>query len=79
MVDRFLEVIYNWIIVKFKHQKNNNGKKIELDGDDLMNHAFGCENKKPKIKINSLKTSLDKTEQRGFMYLYKGKIWYTEL
>lgn len=52
--------------------KTKNGRKIELDGDNLMNHVFGCDNQEPKIKFNSLKTSLDKAEQRGFMYLFKG-------
>ena len=60
------------IKLKRPYIRKDNGKKVELDGDDLMNHVFGCENKKPKIKFNSLKTSLDKAEQRGFMYLYKG-------
>jgi uncharacterized protein (TIGR02391 family) len=54
--------------------KTGNGKKIELDGDDLMNHVFGCDGRKPKIKFNALKTSLDKAEQRGFMYLFKGVV-----
>ncbi|MBI2639512.1 MAG: TIGR02391 family protein [Candidatus Sungbacteria bacterium] len=77
----FKEAIQNALVevidqVKLKAKypviKTSNGKKIELDGDDLMNHVFGSENQKPKIKFNALKTSLDKTEQRGFMYLFKG-------
>ena len=52
------------------HPKNANGR--ELDGDDLMNHVFGCDNQRPKIKFNPLKTSLDKAEQRGLMNLFKG-------
>lgn len=77
----FKEAIQNALVevidqvkAKAKHPviKTNNGRKIELDGDELMNHVFGCENQKPKIKFNNLKMSLDKAEQRGFMYLFKG-------
>ena len=50
--------------------KNANGR--DLDGDDLMNQIFGCDNQSPKIKFNELKTSLDKAEQRGLMNLFKG-------
>jgi len=49
-----------------------NGKSYELDGDDLMNHVFGCDNQTPLIKFNGLKNSLDKAEQRGLMNLFKG-------
>ena len=56
--------------VKTRYPKNTNGK--DLDGDDLMNHVFGCDNQRPKIKFNSLKTSLEKAEQRGLMNLFKG-------
>jgi len=56
--------------VKTGHPKNTNGK--DLDGDDLMNHVFGCDNQRPKIKFNPLKTSLEKAEQRGLMNLFKG-------
>lgn len=49
---------------------NRNGDA--LDGDDLMNKAFGCDNRNPLIKLNKLSDSFDKDEQRGFMYLFKG-------
>lgn len=53
------------------YPKDNNGK--ELDGDQLMNRAFGCDGEdEPLIKLNGLADSFDKAEQRGFMYLYKG-------
>jgi uncharacterized protein (TIGR02391 family) len=77
----FKEAIQNALVevinqVKLKSKKpyikTGNGKKVELDGDDLMNHVFACDGKTPKIKFNALKTSLDKAEQRGFMYLFKG-------
>ncbi len=45
----------------------------DLDGDHLMNRAFGCDgNNHPLIKLNELKDSIDKAEQRGFMNLFKG-------
>ena len=51
--------------------KDTRGK--ELDGDSLMQKSFGCDgDNKPLIKINVLETSLDKAEQRGVMYLFKG-------
>lgn len=43
-----------------------------LDGDRLMNRAFGCEGQKPIIKFNSLKELEDLDEQKGLMYLFKG-------
>lgn len=73
----FKEAIQNALVevieqvkVKAKRPKNANGR--DLDGDDLMNQIFGCDNQSPKIKFNELKTSLDKAEQRGLMNLFKG-------
>ncbi|MBI5421778.1 TIGR02391 family protein [Candidatus Peregrinibacteria bacterium] len=51
------------------HPTTGNGR--ELDGDDLMNQVFGCEGKTPIIKLNDLKTTADKDEQKGFMYMFK--------
>lgn len=65
----FVEVI-NQVKVKTGHPKNNLGR--ELDGDDLMNHVFGCENHEPRIKFNRLQNSLDRAEQRGILNLFKG-------
>ena len=45
---------------------------LGLDGDPLMNRAFGCENQTPVIQFNSLQTEAERDEQRGFMFLYKG-------
>jgi uncharacterized protein (TIGR02391 family) len=45
-----------------------------LDGDNLMNRAFGCDKQTPVIQFNSLRTEEEKDEQRGFMYLYKGVV-----
>lgn len=45
---------------------------VNLDGDRLMNRAFGIENQNPIIKFNSLLDSEDKDEQKGIMYLFKG-------
>ncbi|MCL5004308.1 MAG: TIGR02391 family protein [Patescibacteria group bacterium] len=69
-IQNALVEVIDQVKVKTGHPKNPNGK--ELDGDDLMNDVFGCDNKRPKVKFNPLKTSLDKAEQRGLMYLYKG-------
>lgn len=73
----FKEAIQNALVevidqvkIKTNYPKNSNGR--DLDGDDLMNHVFGCDNQEPKIKFNALTTSLDKTEQRGLMNLFKG-------
>jgi len=53
------------------HPKDSAGR--DLDGDKLMNRAFGCDgNNQPLIKLNELKDSIDKAEQRGFMNLFKG-------
>ncbi len=68
----FVEVIHQ-IKVKTNHPKTNEGK--DLDGDDLVNKVFGCENAHiPMIKVNDLKTSLDRAEQKGVMYLFKGVV-----
>jgi uncharacterized protein (TIGR02391 family) len=46
---------------------------LSLDGDSLMNHAFGCDGGKvPVIAFNALTSDAERDEQRGFMYLYKG-------
>lgn len=65
----FVEVI-DQVKIKTGNPKSTNGR--DLDGDDLMNHVFGCDNQQPKIKFNSLSSSLDKAEQRGLMNLFKG-------
>lgn len=69
-IQNALVEVINEVKVKTRHPKGSNGK--DLDGDDLMNHVFGCDNQRPKIKFNPLKTSLDKAEQRGLMNLFKG-------
>lgn len=45
---------------------------LPLDGDNLMNQAFGCEGRVPAIKFNSLATVEERDEQKGFMFLFKG-------
>ncbi len=45
----------------------------DLDGDTLMQKVFGCDGENtPLIKLNELRDSLDKAEQRGFMLIFKG-------
>jgi uncharacterized protein (TIGR02391 family) len=54
-------------------KKTQNGRTYDLDGEDLMQHVFGADNGAvPTIKLNELNTSLDRAEQRGLMYIYKG-------
>ena len=44
----------------------------DLDGDDLMNQAFGSDKRTPILKFNSLQSDSEKDEQRGIMFLFKG-------
>jgi uncharacterized protein (TIGR02391 family) len=46
-----------------------------LDGDQLMNRAFGCKNQEPVIKFNDLKSREEKDEQTGIMFLFKGIVF----
>ena len=58
-------------VANYPKEKDSTGR--DLDGDHLMNRAFGCDgNNQPLIKLNELKDSIDKAEQRGFMNLFKG-------
>lgn len=50
--------------------KNRSG--LPLDGDGLMNQAFGCDGRVPVLKFNSLATEAERDEQKGFMFLFKG-------
>lgn len=45
---------------------------LNLDGDPLMNRAFGFEKQTPVIQFNTLHTDAEKDEQKGLMFLYKG-------
>lgn len=45
---------------------------LNLDGDSLMNQAFGCEGRTPVVQFNSLQTDAERDEQKGLMFLYKG-------
>jgi uncharacterized protein (TIGR02391 family) len=47
---------------------------LGIDGDPLMNRAFGCEKQTPVIQFNSLQSDAERDEQRGIMYLFKGII-----
>lgn len=46
--------------------------RLNLDGDNLMNQAFGCDNRMPALRFNTLATDAEKDEQRGFMFMFKG-------
>lgn len=45
---------------------------LALDGDSLMNQAFGCANRVPILRFNSLATDPERDEQNGFMFIFKG-------
>lgn len=45
-----------------------------LDGEKLMNRAFGCENQVPVIKFNNVQTIEERDEQKGIMNLFKGVV-----
>lgn len=45
---------------------------LPLDGDNLMNQAFGCDNRTPVIQLNTLGSEAERDEQKGFMFLFKG-------
>lgn len=52
-----------------------NGSEYELDGDDLMQKAFAADGAgQPLVAFNGLLSSLDRAEQRGIMYLFKGVV-----
>ena len=57
---------YIRVIDEVKHKSG-----LNLDGDSLMNRAFGCENRIPTLKFNSLSTHAEKDEQKGLLFLFK--------
>lgn len=72
ILNAFIEVV-DQVKIKTGHPKDKNGK--DLDGDDLMNRIFGCDGAQtPAIKFNELADGLDRAEQRGLMYLFKGVV-----
>ncbi len=58
---------YIRVIDEVKHRSG-----LNLDGDDLVNQAFGCNNRIPPLRFNALSTDAEKDEQRGFLFLFKG-------
>lgn len=69
-IQNALVEVIDQVKVKTHHPKDGNGH--DLDGDSLMGHVFGCDGRIPRIRFNSLKTDLDRAEQRGLMNLFKG-------
>jgi uncharacterized protein (TIGR02391 family) len=68
----FVEVI-DEVKKRTGRPKDNNGR--DLDGEPLMQHVFGCGGAhEPLIKFNDLSTDLERNEQQGLMYLYKGVV-----
>lgn len=60
-------------ICVIEHVKHKSGRH-DLDGDSLMNHAFGCDNRTPILRFNSLQTDAERDEQKGIMFLFKGVV-----
>lgn len=59
-IQNALVEVVDQVKIKAGHpQIIKNERSHELDGDDLMNHAFGCVNQTPIIKFNELRDSLD--------------------
>jgi uncharacterized protein (TIGR02391 family) len=72
ILNAFIEIVEQ-VKVKTGRPKDKNGR--DLDGDDLMNKIFGCDGDQvPQVKFNALRDSLDRAEQRGLMYLFKGVV-----
>ena len=47
---------------------------LALDGDQLVNRAFGIDSQTPMIQFNSLQTAAEKDEQKGILFLFKGVV-----
>ena len=45
---------------------------LGMDGDPLVNCAFGFENQAPVIQFNNLQSDAERDEQKGIMFLLKG-------
>jgi uncharacterized protein (TIGR02391 family) len=58
---------YIRVIDDVKHRSG-----LGLDGDTLMNQTFGCTNRTPVLRFNSLSTDAERDEQNGFMLVFKG-------
>lgn len=72
ILNAFIEVV-DQVKTKTGRPKDKNGK--DMDGDDLMNKIFGCDGDQvPRIQFNALSDGLDRAEQRGLMYLFKGVV-----
>lgn len=58
---------YIRVIDEVKHRSG-----LTLDGDSLMNQAFGCTSRAPVLRFNSLSTDAERDEQNGLMFIFKG-------
>ena len=54
--------------------KVGKGPSLGLDGDPLMNQAFGCDNRTPVVQFNTLQSDPERDEQKGIMFLFKGVV-----
>jgi uncharacterized protein (TIGR02391 family) len=48
--------------------------RTDLEGDNLINHVLGSENRTPILKFNALHTDAERDEQKGIMFLFKGVV-----
>jgi uncharacterized protein (TIGR02391 family) len=68
----YREAALNAYIRVIEEVKTRSG--LHLDGDQLMNRAFGCDKQTPVIQFNALSSDGEIDEQRGFMNLFKGVV-----
>lgn len=72
----YREAALNAYIRVLEAVKEKSGLR-ELEGDSLVNHTFGFDDKKgrfPVIQFNSLQSREGTDDQLGFMYLFKGAV-----
>lgn len=70
ILNGFIEVINRVKEVAGSPKSPNNH---DLDGDSLMNYLFGFNGEQqPRLKLNDFNSELDRAEQRGLWFLYKG-------
>jgi uncharacterized protein (TIGR02391 family) len=67
-----VEAVLKEVIKRVKDYVNARNSGTRLDGDKVMNRAFGFENQEPLIKFNAVQSDEEKDEQRGILNLFKG-------
>lgn len=67
-----VEAAFKEVIKIVKDYVNPRNGQTRLDGDKVMNRAFGFESQEPLIKFNAVRSEEEKDEQRGILNLFKG-------